>query len=96
MAKLESTKTLTTKAKIHPKGVNGADAAPGEEPELPTQRKRADEGQFCLQVDRQTKACYPTYEDAERAALAIKKGHPVVRVAVYDTVERVSKVIEVP
>jgi hypothetical protein len=94
MTKLESTKTLTTKAKVHAKGINGTDAAPPED--LAPQRKRADEGQFCVQVDRQTKACYATYEAAEQAALAIKKGHPVVRVAVYDTVERALKVIEVP
>jgi hypothetical protein len=31
---------------------------------------------------RQTKASYATYEAAEQAALVIKKGHPIVRVAI--------------
>jgi hypothetical protein len=63
---------------------------------VPEQRKRPEEGRYCLQVDRQTKSSYPTYEDAEEAALIIKKGHPVVRVVVHDTVEGVHKVIELP
>ena len=36
-------------------------------PEPVTQRKRADGGRFRLQVDRQTKASYATYEAAEKA-----------------------------
>jgi hypothetical protein len=47
-------------------------------------------------VDRQTKSSYPTYEAAEAAALVIKTGHPIVRVMIHDTVEGVSKIIEVP
>jgi hypothetical protein len=60
-----------------------------EEPtqELLSQRRKPEIGQFRLQVDRQTKATFSTYEAAEEAGKEIKKGHPVVRVAVYDTVE---------
>ena len=47
-------------------------------------RKPADGGRFRLQVDRQTKASYATWEAAEKAGLAIKKGHPILQVAVYD------------
>jgi hypothetical protein len=47
-------------------------------------------------VDRQTKTSYTTYEAAEEAALAIKKAHPMLHVAVYDAVERVNKLIELP
>ncbi len=54
------------------------------------------EEQFRLQVDRQTKGSYATYEAAERDALAIKKAHPIVRVAVYDAVEGINKIIESP
>ena len=52
------------------------------------QGKRPESGQFRLQVDRQTKASYLTYEAAEQAGLAIKQGHPILQVAVYDAVGR--------
>jgi len=61
-----------------------------------TQRKQADSGRFRLQVDRQTKASYTTYEAAETAGLGIKKEHPLVQVAIYDGVESVNKIIELP
>jgi hypothetical protein len=72
--------------------------APAPEPSVPepvTQRKPAD-GRFRLQVDRQTKASYATYEAAEKAGLGIKKEHPTVQVTVYDGVESVGKIIELP
>jgi hypothetical protein len=61
-------------------------AAPAEEPapELLGRRKRPEVGQFRLLVDRQTKASFATYEAAEKAAMAIKTGHPIVSVVVYD------------
>jgi hypothetical protein len=58
------------------------------------QRKRPELGQFRLQVDRQTKASYETNEAAEEAGLAIKKGHPILHVEVFDVAAGVSKVIE--
>lgn len=69
-----------------------------EEPaqELFSQRRKPDVGQFRLQVDRQTKASFTTFEAAERAGMVIKKGHPIVRVAVYDTVECLNRIIELP
>jgi hypothetical protein len=95
---LDTTKTLTTKAKAESKDIIGSHAEALEESALEPlgQRKRPEKGQFWLQVDRQTKASYATYEAAEQAALVIKKGHPIVRVAIYDTVECVDKVIELP
>lgn len=98
MAKLDTTKTLTTKATARTKEVrDSASATPDESiPEQHVQQRRPEQGQFCLQVDRQTKASYPTYEAAEQAALVIKKRHPIVRVAIYDTVEHVNKVIDLP
>jgi hypothetical protein len=33
---------------------------------------------------------------AEAAGMAIKKGHPVVRVSIYDAVECVNRAIELP
>jgi hypothetical protein len=67
-----------------------------EEPvqERATQRKRPEDGRFRLQVDRQTKASYTTYEAAEAAGMAIKKGYPILQVAVYDGIDHVTKIIE--
>jgi hypothetical protein len=63
----------------------------GSVPEPVTQRKPADGGRFRLQVDRQTKGSYATYEAAEKVGLVIKKEHPILQVAVYDGVESVNK-----
>jgi hypothetical protein len=63
-------------------------------PVLLGQSKRPESGQFWLQVDRQTKASYGTYEAAEQAGLVIKQGHPIVQVAVYDAVGGVNTVLE--
>jgi len=62
-------------------------------PEPVTQRKRPDDGRFRLQVDRQTKGSYATYEAAEAAGMAIKKAYPILQVAVYDSIESVNKII---
>jgi hypothetical protein len=67
---------------------------PGEEVSL-SQNKRAELGRFLLQVDRQTKSSYQTMEAAEAAGKAIKKSHPILQVAVYDSVESQNKLIEV-
>jgi hypothetical protein len=98
LAKLDTIKVVTTNAKAQTEDVIGPNPASPEDPaqEVLGQQKRRETGQFCLQVDRQTKASYATYEAAEQAALVIKKGFPVVRVAIYDTIERVNKVIEIP
>ncbi len=70
--------------------------APAEEPEqeVVSQRKRPEVGRFWLQVDRQTKGSYETGEAAEKAGMAIKNGHPLVQVSVYDTVESVNKILK--
>ncbi len=60
------------------------------------QQKRLERGQFRLQVDRQTKQLYATYEAAEEAGMAIKKNYPILQVAVYDLVRSVNEVIELP
>jgi len=64
--------------------------------ELPSQRRKPEIGQFRLQVDRQAKATFSTYEAAAEVGKEIKKGHPVVQVAVYDTVECLNWIIELP
>jgi hypothetical protein len=85
MAKRPETTTLTKR--------------PDEEeaaPELVSQRKRPEQGQFRLQVDRQTKGAYATSEAAEAVGMAIKKEYPVVQVTVYDVVKSTNKIIELP
>jgi hypothetical protein len=64
------------------------------EQEVISPRTRPEAGRFLLQVDRQTKSSYVTGEAAEEAGRIIKKGYPVVQVAVYDTVESVHKIVE--
>jgi hypothetical protein len=60
------------------------------------QAKKPETGQFRLQVDRQTKASYVTYEDAEQAGLVIKQAHPILQVAIYDAIGGINKILEVP
>src|SRR5207244_3606435 len=59
-----------------------------------TQHQPTDQGQFRLQVDRQTKASYATNEAAEQAGRVIKKKHPFLYVEVLDAVAGICKVIE--
>jgi hypothetical protein len=47
-------------------------------------------------VDRQTKGSYQDSEAAEEAGLAIKTGHPILQVVVYDAVECLGKPVELP
>ena len=62
-------------------------------PEPFSQNRRPEIGQFRLQVDRQTKASFTTYEAAEQAGMIIKKAHPVVRVAVYDAATSINRIL---
>ena len=62
--------------------------------EIFSQRRKPEVGQFRLQVDRQTKASFVTYEAAEKAGAEIKRAHPVVRVSVYNAVECTNHIIE--
>jgi hypothetical protein len=68
------------------------------EPEesAPSQKVKKDIGNYRLQVDRQTKAFYETEQAAWTAGLAIKKGHPVVQVSIYNTEDGSNKLVELP
>jgi hypothetical protein len=82
-----------------PRGTKPITLGPDHEepaPEFFGQRKKPENGQFRLQVDRQTKASYATREAAEQAALAIKKTYPILQVVVHDAAEGVHKTIELP
>jgi hypothetical protein len=85
----------------HPMALRGKSMTNIPDPEMPSeeifsQRKKPEIGQFRLQVDRQTKASFSTYEAAEEAGMGIKKAHPIVQVAVYDTAAGVNQIIELP
>jgi hypothetical protein len=84
--------TLTQASRIKYKRPDTAEPVPNP----PGQSKQPETGQFRLQVDRQTKASYVTYEAAERAGLAIKQSHPIVQVAVYNAAGGTRKFIELP
>jgi hypothetical protein len=60
------------------------------------QRRRPERGPFWLQVDRQTKETYTTFEEAAAAGLGIKQAHPIIQVAVYDTIKSENTLIELP
>jgi|RhiMetdeSRZDD1v2_1073273.scaffolds.fasta_scaffold00327_35 hypothetical protein len=92
MATREVKLKVKAKAPTESKLRAGTNEAPESASEPFSQVKRA-ESRFLLQVDRQTKQSYASPEAAEEAGLAIKTAHPVVQVAVYDSVEQVSKVI---
>jgi hypothetical protein len=64
--------------------------------EVFSQSKRPERGRYLLQVDRQTKNSYTTSEAAQSAALAIKKGYPIVQVSVYDSVEHTHTIVVAP
>jgi hypothetical protein len=72
-------------------------------PEMPepeqdqfSQRKRMVDHRYRLQVDRLTKSSYTTSDAAEEVGLALKKRFPILQVAVYDGVDGVRKLIELP
>jgi len=60
------------------------------------QRKPPEHGRFRLQVDRQTKASYPTRKAAEEAGLAIKREFPILHVTVFDAEDAQSQTIALP
>ena len=62
--------------------------------EQPSQRRRPEAGQFQLQVDRQTKASFSSFDEAENAGKAIKQAHPIVSVTIYDAESYERKIID--
>jgi hypothetical protein len=64
--------------------------------EIVPQHKQPESGRYLIQVDKQTKASYDTAEAAQSAALEIKKGYPIVKVSIFDSIESTSHLIELP
>ena len=58
---------MATTTRQATKTITMPSAAEESVPEPVTQRKPVDSGRFRLQVDRQTKASYATYEAAEKS-----------------------------
>ena len=73
------------------------DPAPAETlPEGLSQHKRLETGRYRLEVDRQMKKSFMSFEEAQIAGLAIKSKHPIVRVAIYDITEGINTDIQAP
>jgi len=67
-----------------------------EIPEVVSQRVKPDRGRYLLQVDRQTKGSFPDMEAAQLAGLQIKKGFPILQVAIYDRVNSSHTLVQLP
>jgi hypothetical protein len=64
--------------------------------EIVPQHQQPENRRYLIQVDKQTKASYDTAEAAQSAALEIKKGYPIVKVSIFDSIESTSRFIELP
>jgi hypothetical protein len=73
---------------------DSADAEVVFEPQ--SQKRRPEAGRYRLQVDRQTKATYTTFEAAEAQGLIIKKKFSQVQVAIYDIQASSNTILEIP
>ena len=74
----------------------GKDNSDKEAEEVFSQRRRPESGRYLLQVDKQTKGSYKTLEAAQSAALEIKTAYPIVQVSIYDSVDNLALLIELP
>jgi hypothetical protein len=61
---------------------------------LKADQSRPTAARYRLQVDRQMKASFATFEEAEKRGKEIKKAHPVVQVSVYDAEEHETKIVD--
>jgi len=67
-----------------------------ETPEVVSQRVKPERGRYLLQVDRQTKRSFQDKETAQSAGLEIKKGFPILQVAIYDRVSSSHTLVQLP
>ena len=100
--------TLTSKTPLTPKAplmlrkdaashqTEPEDTAAVAPVEIYSQKKKQEPGRFWLQVDRQTKSSYDTFEAAEANGLLIKKQFSLLQVAVYDKQESTNTLLEYP
>ena len=64
--------------------------------EAPLQRKQTESGRYLLEVDRQTKGSFITFEAARSAAMQIKSGFPILQVSIYDSVSKSYTLVDLP
>jgi hypothetical protein len=72
-------------------------AKKSEKPELEVlkmDQRKPTHARFRMQVDRQMKESFETFEAAQARGRVIKKMHPVVQVSVYDAEEHETKIVE--
>jgi hypothetical protein len=65
-------------------------------PEVVSQRVKPERGRYLLQVDRQTKGSFQDMEAAQSAGAEIKKGFPILHVAIYDRVSSSHTLVQLP
>jgi hypothetical protein len=63
---------------------------------MPSQRRRPESGRYLLQVDRQTKSSFQTFDAARIAGLGIKKTNPILQVTIYDSVDYSATLVDAP
>jgi hypothetical protein len=70
---------------------------PGKEVvESVSQERRPEFGRYLLLVDKQTKGFFSTPDAAHAAGLKIKKGFPILQVAIYDNVQNTRTLVKLP
>ena len=79
-----------------PKPPRPDNEAPEPQANLLSQKKRPETGRYRLEVDRQMKRSFTSFEAAQAAGQEIKTKHPIVKVAIYDVFEGLNTVIEAP
>jgi hypothetical protein len=74
------------------KKVANAEQTEKEQP----QQRQPDTERYLLQIDRQTKRSFRTFEAAQAMALEIKARFPILQVAIYDSVSNSRTVVDGP
>lgn len=85
---------LSLKSKEPAVSVESDDTEVAFEPQ--SQKKRPESCRYRLQVDRQTKSTYDTFEAAQAQGMIIKKRFSQVQVAIYDTQSSSNTILELP
>jgi hypothetical protein len=60
------------------------------------QHKQPETERYQLQIDRQTKRSFKTFETAQSAALEIKARFPALQVSIYDSASKSRTLVDVP
>jgi hypothetical protein len=74
------------------KKVANAESPEQERPQL----RQPETDRYLLQIDRQTKRSFKTFETARSAALEIKARFPALQVSIYDSASKSRTLVDVP